>query len=259
MDVSCLFLNILFLFGLQTPAYELHIVRNQSLDQLLYQSATFVKETSKFGLGCPLFTVQQALTRPWSWFLTTRSWHCLTIPWCTSHSCKMQTGKPMKTTQLQVSGPHSWISMVSRTKMSGCIRRWSKLRFQQRLCQSYKSKIKDVVSTISKMAERIAIHIALATDKMVAREISDLVPESLDDILPFAYDSTRSGVCSDIYIVIKEVLLHLLCRNLICRTLNRHMSSHLNSNYSSCRIDGKLHLTIYSMAAIVARIQYKTS
>lgn len=52
--------------------------------------------------------------------------------------------------------------------------------------------------------------IACTTEKMIVKETSALVAESLEDILEFAYDNARSGVRSVIYNVHDQFQLNLL-------------------------------------------------
>lgn len=80
-------------------------------------------------------------------------------------------------------------------------------------------------------------------EKKVIKEISALVVESLDDILQLAYLNKRTGICSVIYDVDEQVLLHLIRRDVICETLDRHTSTYFNFDDADAKVFGQLFST----------------
>lgn len=76
----------------------------------------------------------------------------------------------------------------------------------------------------SKMPEMITVQIARTTEKMVVEENSTLVRETLNDILQCAYKNARVVARPVNYIIMKQVLIDLPRRDVIHKTLHRHIS-----------------------------------
>lgn len=88
-----------------------------------------------------------------------------------------------------------------------------------------KPKVSNVVPSISEMELMVAAQTDCMMKQKVAKDVSALVAKSLGDILQWAHEIARSGVCIVIYNVEEQVLLDLLRRDMIAKNVDRHNST----------------------------------
>lgn len=111
-------------------------------------------------------------------------------------------------------------------------------------------KVENVVQDNSKVKAMVGAQTARTSEQMVGKENSAFVAESLDDILPFAYEKACIGVRYITYIVFESVLLDLLRKDGTADTLYRHISTNFHSKEPTDKVGRKLLSTNSCMAAI---------
>lgn len=93
---------------------------------------------------------------------------------------------------------------------------------------------------------------------MVAKEISTLVAESLDDILQCVYKNANTGARSIVYIVVEQILFDLLRRGVIFETLDMHIFTCVKSSNADDKVCENLFSDNSFTAPIPNFIQLKT-
>lgn len=108
------------------------------------------------------------------------------------------------------------------------------------------------------IGKMISMQIACTTDKVVAREISALWLEFLNDILQCAYENARSGVRSVTYNVVELVFSDLQRREEISRTLHGYISTYVDHGDAADIVRKRLFSTKPFAAPIAVFIQGRT-
>lgn len=103
------------------------------------------------------------------------------------------------------------------------------------------------------------MQIARTVEQMVVKEISALVPKSLDDIVHCPDENAGTGVCSVIYNAVEQVVLDVQHRDFIGDTLFRHISTYLYTGDAADKVCRKLLSTNFVMPSISAFILRRTS
>lgn len=99
-----------------------------------------------------------------------------------------------------------------------------------------KPKIDNVVQINSERREMIAAPMDRTSEKMIAQDTLALVTESLDDILQYVYENAPTGVRSVVYIVLEQVSLHVVRRDMIGETFEGHISTYFDFNDDAGKI-----------------------
>lgn len=122
-----------------------------------------------------------------------------------------------------------------------------------------KPQTDNVVPSHGEIETMIAAQVKRATKQIVAKEITTLVEESLDDILQCAYENARSGVRSVVYNVVEQVVFDLIRQDVIGETLDKHISAYLDTENAADKVCDKLLSNNSFMTPIATFVKRKTN
>lgn len=120
------------------------------------------------------------------------------------------------------------------------------------------AQVENDVLSVSEMEEMTGKQSADMTEKIFPKDISVLVTESLSDIWQHTFAIRRSGVCSCIFNLFRQLLLDLLRKNEIDKILDGPFSTSFLSDVATGKIDEKLLSTNFCKAPIAASIWCRT-
>lgn len=104
----------------------------------------------------------------------------------------------------------------------------------------------------------IADQVAHMEKQIVAKEVTTFVEDSFHEIMHCLYATSRTGVCSVIYIVVEQLICDLQPREVMHEVFDKHIAKYFGTSDAADKISLKLLFTNMFMGSIAMFIQWRT-